>query len=162
MTAEGAALITRFETEFNDLLVKAYGSVERLEEQMLNSAAGLHVSIREIHLMQAVYNAGESCTISRLSLSQGVSLPSVTAAVNKLCQKGYVEKRKSPADRRVVHVVLTKLGAKAVKAHRYFHTRMVQSVTRTLTGEEQQTMLKGVRKLNQFFNEKLHREEGTS
>ncbi len=127
---------------------------------MLQSTANLHVSISEMHLMQAVYAAGENCSISRLSVSQGISLPSVTAAVNKLCKKGYVEKKKCPDDGRVVHVVLTRKGEKAVTAHRYFHIRMVRSVAENMSEEERKALLKGVRKLNQFFDEKLHREEG--
>jgi len=142
------------------LLTLAYRSVEEIEEDMLKSSQGLNLSISEMHLLQAVEEIGLACTISTLSANQRVSLPSVTAAVNKLAHKGYVEKQKSPQDGRVVHVTLTRLGKKATTAHRYFHTRMVRSVSRALNAEEQEAMLKGVRKLEQFFADKLHREEG--
>lgn len=142
------------------MLTLAYRSVEEIEEDMLKSSQGLNLSISEMHLLQAVEDTGSDCTISSLSANQRVSLPSVTAAVNKLARKGYVEKERSPQDGWVVHVTLTRAGQKATTAHRYFHTRMVRSVSHALNAEEQEAMLKGVRKLNQFFADKLHRKEG--
>ena len=126
---------------------------------MLKSSKGLNLSINEIHLLQTVCEAAPNCTISRLSADQRVSLPSVTAAVNKLARKGYVEKQKSAADGRVVYVVLTKAGRRATVAHRYFHMRMVRSITDSLSTDEQEIMLKGFQKLNRFFESRLHRKE---
>jgi DNA-binding MarR family transcriptional regulator len=151
--------ITPLETELNDLLTLAFRSVREIEEDMLKNSKGLNLSISEMHLLQTVYDTGQGCTISMLSASQRISLPSVTAAVNKLAHKGYVEKQKSPADGRVVLVTLTRTGRKAVMAHRYFHTRMVRAVSQALNTDEQEAMLKGVQRLNQFFADKLHHEE---
>ncbi|ARP50397.1 MULTISPECIES: MarR family winged helix-turn-helix transcriptional regulator [Caproicibacterium] len=151
--------MTQLETELNDLLTLAFRSVREIEEDMLKNSHVLNISISEIHFLQAVYDSGDNCTISALSANQRVSLPSATAAVNKLAKKGYVEKKKCPSDLRVVNVHLTRLGHKAVMAHRYFHTRMVKAVSGALNTEEQEAMLKGVQKLNQFFADKLHRED---
>ena len=123
---------------------------------MLRTTSKHQVSIREVHLMETGAQQRQACTISCLSASQGISLPSVTAAVNKLCRKGFVEKQRSPSDGRVVHVVLTHEGARIVTAHRYFHRHMVRAVTKSLTRQEREAMLSGVRKLNQFFDEELH------
>jgi DNA-binding MarR family transcriptional regulator len=152
------SFITTLETELNDLLALAFRSVKEIEEDMLKNSS-LTLSICEIHLLQAVYDAEGHCTISTLSATQRVSLPSVTAAVNKLARKGYVEKQKGQSDGRVVYVHLTKIGRKAVMAHRYFHTRMVRSVSNALNTEEQEAMLKGVRRLNEYFADQLHHEE---
>ena len=89
----------------------------------------------------------DGLTISEISEKLGISLPSVTAAINKLVKKGYVEKTRSQVDGRVVHVTLTKIGHKANTAHRYFHLSMVRAITRGLTDEEQAAMLKGMQKL---------------
>lgn len=147
--------MTALEQELNELLVHAYNSIEVLEEHMLVASAKLHLSINEIHLLQAVEDSRGDCTIGGLSQTLGVRPPSVTAAVNKLAAKGYVEKCRSPQDGRVVYVLLTKLGRKATRAHRYFHTRMVRAITHSLTGEEQKAMFKGVRKLNGFLDQEI-------
>ena len=151
-----------FEKELNDLLVQTYRSIGVMEEQMVCSSKHMNLTISEIHLLEAVGDVGEGedgLTISEISERMGISLPSVTAAINKLVKKGYVEKTRSQVDGRVVHVTLTKDGHKANTAHRYFHIRMVRSITPGLTEEEQSTMLKGIQKLNLFFNHKILRNE---
>ena len=102
---------------------------------MLRTTSKHQVSIREVHLMETVAQQRQACTISR---------------------KGFVEKQRCPSDGRVVHVVLTHEGARIVTAHRYFHRHMVRAVTKSLTRQEREAMLSGVRKLNQFFDEELH------
>ena len=150
-----------FSEEFNELLVDAYRSLTEIEEQMVRSTSSLDLSINEIHLIDAVGRNRSSSppgrTISDLSESVGLSLPSVTIAVNKLVRKGYVEKRRSPLDGRVVLVTLTRRGEKVDRAHRYFHQKMIAAVMNEMTEEEKRVMAKGIIKLNDFFNKKLAR-----
>ena len=151
-----------FEKELNDLLVQVYRSIGQMEEQMVRMSHHMNLSISEIHLLEAVGEAsedGEGPTVSELSERLRISPPSVTAAINKLVTKGYVEKEKSRKDGRMVHITLTKMGQKANMAHRYFHLRMVHSISKDLTEEEQAAMLKGMQKLNEFFALKIHRNE---
>lgn len=147
-----------FEKELNDLLVQTYRSIGLMEEQMVCTSKHMNLSINEIHLLEAIGNR-EGLTISEISEQMGISLPSVTAAINKLVKKGYVEKTRSQVDGRVVHVTLTKMGYKADTAHRYFHIRMVRSIVHDLTEEEQAALLKGLQKLNLFFTQKVYRSE---
>lgn len=151
-----------FEKELNALLVQTYRSIGLMEEQMVCTSKHMNLSINEIHLLETVGNGEErqeGLTISEISEKMGISLPSVTAAINKLVKKGYVEKKRSQVDGRVVHVTLTKMGHKADTAHRYFHIRMVRSIVQDLTEEEQAALLKGLQKLNLFFTQKIHRTE---
>ena len=147
-----------FETQLNALLVRAYRSIELIEEQQLSGLQKMNLTIAEIHLLEAVgtvRECPEGKTISEISECLGVSLPSVTLAINKLVKKGFVEKRKSQTDGRVVHVLLTKLGYKANRAHEYFHRKMVSSISSGLNNEEKQTLLQGMSKLNAFLDHSL-------
>lgn len=151
-------MMDQFEIHLNDLLTRMYRSVELMEEQMLRSSQNLNLSISEIHLLEAVGSSNSEETgrsISELSSCMGISLPSVTAAINKLAAKGYVEKRKAEKDGRVVYVYLTKMGRKADLAHRYFHKKMVNSISASLTEDEKKAMLKGMEKLSRFFDNNL-------
>ena len=152
-----------FEKELNDLLVQTYRSIGVMEEQMVCSSKHMNLSISEIHLLEAVGGDAvpeEGPTVSTVSERLGISLPSVTAAINKLVKKGYVEKNRSQVDGRVVHIKLTREGRRANTAHRYFHTRMVRAIANGLSPEEQSAMLKGMQKLNLFFNQNINRNEG--
>ncbi|MFR1474388.1 MAG: MarR family winged helix-turn-helix transcriptional regulator [Hydrogeniiclostridium mannosilyticum] len=93
-------MMNQFEFHLNDLLTRVYRSVELMEEQMLRSSKNLNLSINEIHLLEAVgggTNEESGRSISELSSRMGIRLPSVTAAVNKLAAKGYVERERRKA-----------------------------------------------------------------
>ena len=149
-----------FETQLNALLIRAYRTLERIEEQQLANIERLNLTIGEIHLLEAVGNPRrhpEGKTISEISEDLQISLPSVTLAINKLLKKGYVEKRRSEKDGRKVHVLLTHAGEAANRAHALFHHRMAASIASGLTDEEKNAMLRGITKLNCFLDESLHK-----
>ena len=150
-----------FEEELNTLLVRAYRSMELIEEQQLSHTGRIPLTIAEIHLLEAVGSPRrhpEGKTISEISEYLGVSLPSVTLAINKLLQKGFVEKQRSERDGRMVHVRLTHAGEKANRLHMLFHHRMATAISLDLTQEEKDTMLRGIGKLNRFLDESLLKE----
>lgn len=145
-----------FSAELNDLLVTTFRSILKLEELALTRIAR-GISLSEMHMLEVVAggkSAGRS--ISDIAAELGITLPSVTMAVNKLEKKGFVVKQKSAEDKRVVIVRLSAEGRRAEVAHRFFHRHMVHDVTRGLTDREEATLLKGLRKLRSFFDEQQH------
>ena len=147
-----------FVDELNELLTSVYQSLERMEEQMLLSNQKLDLSIHEIHFLEAVGNvAADSAgkTVSDLAAELGIKPPSVTAAANKLARKGFLTKERNPSDGRVVHLKLTREGRKMYRVHSLFHYSMARTVAETLEPEERDAMLKGIRKLRDFFDQKL-------
>ena len=145
-----------FSRELNQLLVCTYRDVGKLEEGMLHSLDGMEVSIGELHLMEAI---GESkdrgVLICELAQRMELTPPTVTVAVNKLSQKGYVVKTKSTVDKRSVIVTLTRAGKRINAAHRYFHEQMVRNIEKLLSPEEREGMLRGMKTLNAFFQNAL-------
>ena len=149
-----------FYDELNELLVEAYRSIMKVEEDMLKSSSKIDLSISEIHLIEAVgkdKNSGK--TISGIADDLDITLPSVTIAINKLAKKGYVEKIRSENDGRAVKVTLTKAGLKMYSAHRYFHESMARAVAKDLSDDEKEAMLKGMINLNKFFVKKIEKME---
>ena len=147
-----------FEDSMNTLLVDIYKDVDLLEEQML-TASRLNLSISEIHMLEAVEHAAAdgAATISDLSEYLDISLPSVTLAVNKLAAKGYVMRQKDNADGRVVTVVLTQMGRKAERAHRYFHRTMVREIAAEMSDGEKEALISGIRKLDGFLKRNIQK-----
>lgn len=154
---ERRCFVTAFEDNLNQLLVKVYRSIEQLEEVMLHNTLSMNLSIGEMHMLEAVAEAGRdgTATISKIAEFLDIRLPSVTAAVNKLVAKGLAEKAKSPDDGRVILVTLTRQGKRAEHAHRYFHRSMVRSVTKELSPEDQQALLRGISKLDDFLDRNI-------
>lgn len=150
-----------FETMLNTQLLNVYRLIEKLEEEMLRASKNIPLSISELHLLEAVAleDKGGGATISEISVSLDISLPSVTLAVNKLVRKGYVTKEKCGSDGRVVRVRLTREGRRAEAAHRYFHRSMVRNVTQEMTAEEKDALTKGVGKLETFLERNIQKYE---
>ena len=149
-----------FETQLNDLLVKAFRNIEEIEEQSLRKSNGMDLTISEIHLIEAVgplKEGSQGKTISEISEFLGISLPSVTLAINKLVKKGYVTKQKCDSDGRLVYVTLTRSGQKAEHAHRYFHRSMVRSISKSMDDAEKQALKKGIEKLNLFLHTNIEK-----
>lgn len=147
-----------FEDSMNTLLNGIYKDLDVLEGKMLN-ASNMNLGISEIHMLEAVQNAGceGAATISELSDYLDISLPSVTLCINKLAAKDYVLRQKSPSDGRVVQVVLTAKGRRAERAHRYFHRSMVREITAEMPEDEKAALMRGVTKLDLFLKRNIEK-----
>lgn len=141
-----------FAEELNDLIVETFQSINKMEEQTIRRFTKINVSISELHLLEAVARGGsQGKTISDLAQEQEITLPSVTVAINKLVRKGYVEKIRSETDARRVYVKLTRQGQKVNSGHQYFHKNLARNVAADLTDEEKQVLIRGIGKLNHYF-----------
>ena len=74
--------------------------------------------------------------------------------VNKLLKKGYVTKTRSEKDARIAIIELTAEGRKMNHLHHFFHEQMVMDIRRELTEEELDCLIRCVRKLNAFFEDR--------
>lgn len=145
-----------FSKELNDLLSNAFWSILKIEEKAAKVTAQGALSISELHLLEAVSkNDEQGRNITVLARDLEITLSSVTIAVNKLVKKGYVEKIRSKEDGRQVFVKLTKLGRKVNAGHLYFHENMVRNISKGMTEEEKEILVRGMRNLDQFFKRKL-------
>ena len=84
-------------------LEEAYTLITVVEEEMVENAKKLDLSLAEVHMLQAIgKNKEKGRTISELAAERYITLSSVTIAVNKLARKGYVLKTKAQREGRVV------------------------------------------------------------
>ncbi len=155
-----------FSTALNDLLVNTFHMILKLEEETLKSMSGNKLSISELHMLEAIHREPEKGrTITDIAQDLSITLPTVTVAINKLAQKGYVRKHKGREDGRMVHVLLTEEGRRAEAAHRFFHRRMVHAISKDIPKDEREVLLKGLRNLQSFFlyqEQRTHMQEGST
>lgn len=145
------------EEQLNDLIVDAYRSILKVEETILKRTDNIDLSINEMHMLEAVGKGkNKPKTISEIAEDLGITLPSVTVAINKLVKKGYVEKLRGEEDARIVYVTLTKQGKKIDSVHRYFHESMVRSIISGMSEQEQQVLYQGILKLDLFLKKKIN------
>ena len=77
-------------------------------------------------------------------------------AAKKLEKKGYVEKTKATDDKRETRVRLTRQGEKINTVHLYIHHRISREVSKCFTKEEQEIIIRGLEKINEFFKKELY------
>lgn len=144
-----------FSEKLNYLLVDTYGVLQEVEEWKVKKNGHLNLSISELHLMEIVGEYEDGATISDIAKDLSFTLPTITVAINKLEKKGYVTKTKSKEDKRMVYVSLTKMGKKIDNVHRYIHLKMAREIEKELEEDEKESLLRGLRKVNDFFRKSL-------
>ena len=146
----------RFSDLINDLLVTAFYNILRIEEDFLQKGVGRGLTIREMHMIEYIGKSGrEGRTLSETADFLNVARPSVTVAVRKLEEKGYLTKTSSESDGRVIRATLTREGRKAYMHHMRFHTLMVRELEEGLGEDEKNILIQAIGKLNRFFENNI-------
>jgi len=136
----------------NDYLTSIFNNVLVIEESSLRGSQFKDVSIKEMHTIDVI-GTMLNATPSDISKELLVTLGTVTTSLNNLERKGYIERRRSSIDRRVVHLSLTKKGRLLYRLHKRFHNRMVMQVVEGMSPEEKNAMQKGLQNLYNFLEE---------
>ena len=145
---------TRLE-ELNTLLVSTFDAILRVEEKSLKRVGNGELSIAEFHTLECI-SRGEDCrrTVGEIAEALGVTVPTVTVCVNKLVKKGCVTKHRSEKDARIAIIELTPDGRRMNRLHRFFHEQMLLAVREEFNDEELDCLLRCVKRLNVFFDER--------
>src|SRR6202162_1015702 len=81
-----------------------------------NTIAELDLSFTQLKALCALEMDTEELSVKALSESMGVSLPTVSRAIDGLFERGFVHRREDPVDRRVRRVRLTDAGRAVPRA----------------------------------------------
>lgn len=135
----------------NDLFTNTFNAVLRIEEQSISSRLTQGLTIAELHTLVAI-GLHEKNPMKVVAERLNIRMASLTAAINKLEAKGFVERYRSEKDRRQVLVSLTTQGRKAFRAHERFHKKLVDDVLETLTPDEERTFMKALSTVKSFFD----------
>nr|WP_242693943.1 MarR family transcriptional regulator [Proteiniclasticum aestuarii] len=138
----------------NELLVNLFHDILEIEEKSLRDN-GSDLTITEMHTIHAVGDERPR-TMTEISRDLNVTMGTLTTGVDKLIKKGYLVRKRTEEDKRVVLVELTDKGLGAKKMHDAFHQDMITSVIDTLNPEEESILIQALEKLIGFFDEKYH------
>lgn len=144
-----------FKTEFNKLLVDTFNEINKIEELNLKKVGNGNITIAEFHILECVGD-GENGrrTIGEIAEVMKVSVPTVTIAVKKLEQKGYLCRHKNEMDGRSTFIALTDEGKRMNRLHSFFHEQMIFYIGKEFDENELELLYRCVRKLNEFFARK--------
>ena len=140
-------------TAVNDFFVNVFNKILLYEEQSLNRSGCKDISVREMHVLEAVdmLEAEQKNSMSHIAERLAISVSALTPSVNALVRKEYLCRENSQVDRRIVYVRLTEKGKQSLEHHKRFHKKMIDSMDETLTDEEWDTMVRSLDALSRFF-----------
>lgn len=148
----------------NRFLVEVFNEILKTEEQALTDRWP-DLSLREFHLIEEVCRVedlGGDNRAGAIAAAQRVTAGTLTASVNLLEKRGYLERRRDSQDRRAVRIYPTEKGRQANEAHMKFHQEMVEDVLSILTEEECQVFLRALSGVTTFFRKKYGVQGATS
>ena len=148
-------MINLDETEkvLNEVLVELFNDILTIEQSAIKANKLRDLSITEVHTIEAI-GMYEARTMSEVASDLGITVGTLTTAINNLVKKDYVERKRIEEDKRVVLIQLTKKGKLAYRIHEKFHMDMIKNITSDLTEEETKVLTEALEKLNIFFKSK--------
>ncbi len=150
-------IINEYNSELNYFLVKVFNEILRVEESSLKIGEYKNLSVREMHVIEAVCTTNESGSDNRatdIANALRISAGTLTTTVALLEKKGYLLREQDPHDKRIIRLFATEKGIRANLFHQNFHKQMVSSVIETLDKGEVEILIKGLRSLKTFFDSK--------
>lgn len=125
------------------VLWRANKAVERAEHAHLQS---LGLCLTDFAILEALLHKG-ALPVNAVGEKVLLTSGSITTAIQRLEEKGWVRREKSVQDRRVVSVGLTETGRELIELLWGKHVARLEEVMAVLTGEEQERMTEALKKL---------------
>lgn len=145
--------LDKTEKVLNEVLVELFNDILTIEQSAIKANKLRDLSITEVHTIEAI-GMYEARTMSEVASDLGITVGTLTTAINNLVKKDYVERKRIEEDKRVVLIQLTKKGKLAYRIHEKFHMDMIKNITSDLTEEETKVLTEALEKLNIFFKSK--------
>ena len=109
-----------------------------------NAIAELDLSFTQIKALCALESDGQERSVKALADSLGVSLPAMSRAVDGLFERGLVDRKEDPSDRRMKRVRLTEAGRKAPQALNSARLSALQELMDELAEDEAKALARAL------------------
>lgn len=142
--------LSDMENSLNHLLVKMFNDILKIEEQVLINEEYKDISITDMHIIETI-GYENSRNMTSVANDLGITVGTLTIAINNLVKKDYVKRTRSQKDRRVVLICLSPNGQKAYKHHEKFHSNMIEEIKSQINDEEERVLIKVLNEINSYF-----------
>ena len=129
--------------ELIEIITKLIGN---LEAQFIKKFQEEGFTARQTVYIDTINMLGNP-NLGEIAKALKLSKPSVTAIVDKLASKGYIEKFQSDEDRRSFHVHLSTKGKNLVKMHGETHNKIADMLQNNLDSKDLKTLVRILNKV---------------
>lgn len=117
--------------------------------------SGTHVSAHQVSILDHL-DAEHPMMLSDLADHMGVTAATMSIAVGRLMQQGYIARVLDPVDRRKVQLRLTDAGVRVCAANSVLEPSLVENMLDQLAPRDRQTALKGLELLGRAATASQH------
>jgi len=121
-------------------------ATQTIEEVLRKDMQQFHINLTEFAVLELLYHKGEQ-PIQRIGEKILITSGSITYVVDKLQQKGYVQRVSCPTDRRVTFTDLTDSGRAFIEEIFPIHEQLVNEIFATVSEEELQAVIETLKKV---------------
>ncbi|MCK8627820.1 MarR family winged helix-turn-helix transcriptional regulator [Fructobacillus cardui] len=136
--------------QINHDLMEMFANVVWVEEYELKQSPFSALTVKEVHTIYAI-SMYEEKTASQVAKAVHLSPSAMTTAIDRLVDKGYVERRRSKEDKRVVKLGLTHQGRILYRAHQAFYFKVIKALLDDMSNEEALAMERVVHNLQAYL-----------
>ena len=136
----------------NELLVEVFHHILSIEGQKLRER-GVNLSMSEVHVLEAIQKTEEP-TMSHIAKRLRVTVGTLTTAINRLVEKGFVERKREKEDKRKVIVSITTKAYRVLATHDQFHDEMIEAVIQDLKLDENEVLINALQNISTYFTKK--------
>jgi DNA-binding MarR family transcriptional regulator len=129
-----------------------YNYILEEEKRALEESPYNDLTFTELHVIAAV--GLESRTMTEVANTLKITMGSLTTSVNRIVQKGYIERKFDKADRRRIYIYLTDKGKEVEVFHEAFHANIVSEITKALEQIKLDVLNEELEKLVATFQQK--------
>ena len=115
--------------------------IARQRQAVIEQGCFRQISSTQLHVLFLLVNHGP-IPMGRLADLLDVSLPNVTGIIERMVERGFVERTRQSDDRRVVEVAATAAGRETVEEIDMIRRGQVAAVVSRLTAEQQRRALR--------------------
>lgn len=148
--------LTTFDEQLNFVLSRSYNLIARMEQSMLSRSKRFNLSISELKMLEVIHRYPDGAMIGQIANDLYITPSSVTTAVNCLENKNHVSRRRGRDDGRKVFVNLTDSGKHAVRIHKRFHRNFANAISKDITNDEKEVLLKCIERMNDFMADRIN------
>lgn len=141
----------------NDILIDMFNDILRVEYKAIEQEDMMPLSMSELHIIEAVGDNNGNLIMTDIARKLRITLPTLTAAVDRLEEKGYIQRHRSTTDRRRVSASLTGEGMQAYQRHAQFHESMVDAFLMGIKREKMPELMESMTRLRDFFKEQVQK-----
>ena len=145
-------MAVRSSDDFIDLYSQIYFACHTRHVQ--DPESGTRVSARQASILSHL-DSVEPTPLSQLATHMGVTVSTMSIAVDRLVRQGYVVRDRAESDARVRHVRLTPAGERLRTAQKVLDSRLVRAMLTRLSPSDRRTALRGLELLGAAAREQV-------